>query len=116
MSPQTILAVRFRLAHVERDKEIFKQHLITLFDILAAEPAFVSAVIQEDLDHSNEVVVHERWNVSRERFLKEEMTKPYRGFYEQLLVKLGIEREVQWLQPFADWDGRLTRVHIADEK
>jgi len=106
--PQIILLVRFRLQSGGSDKELFKQHLIDLFNTLAEEPAFVNAIIHENLNHPTEFMVYEIWNTERDQFLIEEMTKPYRKFYENVLIELGIEREVDWLVPVAEWGSTLT--------
>ena len=108
MAEQTILAVQFRLQPGSGHKEVFKQHLLTLFNILATEPAFVSAILHENLDRPEEILIYEIWHEGREEFLRTEMTKPYREPFEQLLAEFGIDRRVDWLTPIAEWGSTLT--------
>ncbi|QYK67527.1 hypothetical protein KAI36_02677 [Paenibacillus sp. S02] len=56
------------------------------------EPAFVSAVLSDDIDNSNEVTLFEIWKGTKESWLKEKLPKPYRKTYENKLVDLIDER------------------------
>ena len=66
------------------------------------EPAFVSAVLSDDIDNSNEVTLFEIWKG----------TKPYRKTYENKLVNLIDERIISYLTPTNEWRTNLTNKKI----
>ena len=110
MSEQIIILARFRFKPGSAHQDTFKQHLLALFNTLAQEPAFVSAILHENLDHPDEFLIYEIWHESREQFLREEMTKSYRQSFEQLLIEYDIDRSIDWLTPIAAWGSSLKMV------
>lgn len=73
------------------------------------EPAFVSAVLSDDIDNSNEITLFEIWKGTKESWLKEELPKPYRKTYEKQLVDLIDERMISYLTPTNEWGTNLTK-------
>jgi quinol monooxygenase YgiN len=75
----------------------------TLFAALAKEPTFIDAWINAAVDHPELVVVYERWNETKESFVQNILPKPYYAPYLALLEKVGLGREVFWLEERGSW-------------
>jgi quinol monooxygenase YgiN len=101
MAQKIVLYVRFKTRAGK--KEEFHRHLYALVEIMKAEPAFVNAIIHEDIEHPDEIVIYETWQGTRESWLKNEFTKPYRAPYEKLLAGLVEERVNVFLTPLDEW-------------
>ncbi|WP_235439892.1 antibiotic biosynthesis monooxygenase [Paenibacillus sp. DMB20] len=93
-------------------KEEFKELLSANMRAMEHEPAFVSAVLSDDIDNSNEVTLFEIWEGTKESWLKEELIKPYRKTYENKLVNLIDERIISYLTPTNEWRTNLTNKKI----
>ncbi|WP_283657166.1 antibiotic biosynthesis monooxygenase [Paenibacillus sp. RC343] len=91
-----------------KKKEEFKELLSANMRVMEHEPAFVSAVLSDDIDNSNEVTLFEIWKGTNESWLKEELPKPYRKTYENKLVDLIDERIISYLTPTNEWRTNLT--------
>ncbi|MED1406718.1 antibiotic biosynthesis monooxygenase [Bacillus mycoides] len=92
-----ILNIRFRIKSGK--KEEFKELLSANMRAMEHEPAFVSAVLSDDIDNPNEVTLFEIWKGTKESWLEEELPKPYRNTYENKLVDLIDERIICYLTP-----------------
>jgi hypothetical protein len=66
---------------------------------MSAEPSFVNSVVHRNLDKPDELVVYETWLGTRESWLRDEYTRPYRKPYEDALAELIGDRSVDWLVP-----------------
>jgi hypothetical protein len=55
------------------------------------------------VDHPEQLLVYEAWQGSRESFLQNQMSKPYRIGFERAILELKVERTPQWLKPVARW-------------
>jgi quinol monooxygenase YgiN len=93
------LYVRFKLS--PSTKQLFVQHLADLMEMMAKEPSFVSAVLNEDPDAEDELVLFEVWNGSREQWLREQPEKPYRALYNDATNDLIVDKDVRFLAPIA---------------
>lgn len=101
MNNQIVLIIRFWVT--ARSKPLFVEKLKTLFDQIQHEAAFVNASLQEDVDHPEQLLVYETWHGTRESFLQNQMSKPYRIGFERAILDLKVERTPQWLKPVARW-------------
>lgn len=105
-----ILYIRFKIKCEK--KEEFKELLSANMRAMEHEPPFVSAVLSDDIDNSNEVTLFEIWKGTKESWLKEELPKPYRKTYEDKLVDLVDERIISYLTPTNEWRTNLTNKKI----
>ncbi|QDQ03204.1 antibiotic biosynthesis monooxygenase [Lysinibacillus fusiformis] len=105
-----ILYIRFRIK--SEKKEEFKVLLSANMRAMEHEPAFVSAVLSDDIDNPNEVTLFEIWKGTKESWLEEELPKPYRKTYENKLVDLIDERIISYLTPTDEWRTNLTNKKI----
>lgn len=103
---QIVILVRFKLK--PNSKEAFFGILKPLFDTMSQEPTFVNSIVHEDLDNPDHVVFYEIWNCSRETWLAEEATKPYRNAPFEQAGPMVIERTLNWLVSAGEWGSRLT--------
>lgn len=105
---QVILNIRFK---IKPDmKESFRDSLFALIDIFRDEPAFVTAIVSDDIDNPNDLVMYEIWQGTRESWVQEEFPKSYRSEYEGTLASLIDDRIVSWLEPIGEWGSQLTNV------
>jgi quinol monooxygenase YgiN len=80
-------------------RETFRKMLSEIGEHIAKEPSFVSALIHEDMDDPDTIVLYETWSGSREQLL-EQLTRPYRRAYEAALpAMLKSERRIVFLHP-----------------
>lgn len=97
MPQDVVLIVRIQ-AKSGRKRELV-EHLEALVETMKSEASFRGAVIHDNLDRPDEVVVYETWVGSRESWLAEEFPRPYRAGYEAVLAELIDDRAVDWLTP-----------------
>ncbi|WP_416298254.1 MULTISPECIES: antibiotic biosynthesis monooxygenase [Paenibacillus] len=105
---QIILNIRFKIKPGQ--KEAFRERLFAMISNFKSEPAFVNAIVSDDLDHSDDLVIYEIWQGTRESWIQHELTKPYRTEYEGALTNLIDDRIVSWLEPVGEWGSTLTNV------
>ncbi|MNW67018.1 hypothetical protein D3C74_455450 [compost metagenome] len=55
-------------------------------------------------------MIYEIWQGTRESWIQDELTKPYRAEYEGALTNLIDDRIVSWLEPVGEWGSTLTNV------
>ncbi|MGF6610567.1 quinol monooxygenase YgiN [Paraburkholderia sp. WSM4175] len=91
------LYVRFKLYPSTRS--LFVPHLAELMKTMAEEPAFVSAVLSEDPEAPDELVLFEVWNGTRDEWLSEQPEKPYRAIYDDATKDFIADKEVRFLFP-----------------
>jgi quinol monooxygenase YgiN len=97
MQDRIVLVVRFQTKPGK--KEQFLQRLNTLVEAMSAESNFVNAILHQNVDEPNEIVIYETWRGTRESWLRDEFPRPYRKPYEQVLSELIDDRSVDWLTP-----------------
>jgi quinol monooxygenase YgiN len=107
-SKQVILSITFKVKPGK--KEAFRDSLFGMINTFRDEPAFVNAIISDDLDHPDDLHIYELWQGTRESWLAEEFPKPYRKEYEAALGNLVDDRIVSWLEPVGEWGSQLTGV------
>lgn len=105
---QIILNIRFKIKSGK--KEAFRDNLFAMISNFKSEPNFVNAIVSDDLDHSDDLVIYEIWQGTRESWVQHELTKPYRTEYEGELTNLIDDRIVSWLEPVGEWGSALTNV------
>ena len=92
-----VLVVRFRPKPGQREQ--FMKHLHELVDTMSKEAAFVNTVIHDDIEQPGDIVLYETWSCSRDTWIAEERTRPYRAGYERIAAQLLESRQVNWLVP-----------------
>jgi quinol monooxygenase YgiN len=107
---QVVLNIRFKTKPGK--KEEFRTALSSLIKEMSVEKSFISAIISDDLDQLDDLVIYEIWQGTRDSWLQEEFTKPYRKDYESTLGELILDRSVSWLEPKGEWGSKLTKAHI----
>jgi quinol monooxygenase YgiN len=105
---QIILNIRFKIKPGK--KEEFRDSLFAMINNFRNEPTFVNAIISDDLDSPNDLVIYEIWQGTRDSWIQEELPKSYRAEYEGALTSLIDERIVSWLEPIGEWGSKLTNV------
>ncbi|KFN08870.1 putative quinol monooxygenase [Paenibacillus macerans] len=105
---QIILNIRFKVKPGK--KETFRDSLFSMINNFRNEPTFVNAIVSDDLDNPNDLVIYEIWQGTRESWIQDELPKPYRSEYEGALTSLIDDRIVSWLEPIGEWGSKLTSV------
>src|ERR1700740_3076204 len=65
-------------------RETFRKMLSEIGEHIGEETSFISALIHEDMDDPDTIVLYETWAGSRDELL-EQLTRPYRRAYEAAL-------------------------------
>ena len=91
--------VRVKPEHREELLEVGR----ALFAELAKEPTFIDAWINTGMDQSDLIVVYERWNETKESFVQKILPKPCYQPYVTLLERVGLGREIYWLDERGSW-------------
>ncbi|KRF31640.1 putative quinol monooxygenase [Paenibacillus sp. Soil787] len=107
-SNQVILNIRFKIKPGK--KETFRDSLFAMINNFRDEPTFVTAIVSDDIDSPNDLVIYEIWQGTRDSWVQEEFPKPYRKEYEETLTSLIDDRIVSWLEPIGEWGSQLTNV------
>jgi len=105
---QVILNIRFKIK--PGMKKNFRDRLFSLINDFRNEPAFINAIVSDDIDQPNDLVIYEIWQGTRETWIQNELPKPYRSEYEEALADLIDDRTVSWLDPIGEWGSQLTSV------
>jgi len=105
---QVVLNIQFKLK--PGTKEVFKEALYTVIEVMSNEPTFVNAVVSEDVDYPNIINLYELWNHTKESWLAEEAPKPYRKVYDDKVEDLLEEKNLSWLKPVREWGSNLTNT------
>ncbi|PAF36485.1 antibiotic biosynthesis monooxygenase [Terribacillus saccharophilus] len=109
MSNQQVqLNIRFKAKSGK--KEEFCKELFSLIEEMSSENAFISAIVSDDLDKPDDLIIYETWQGTRDSWLTEELIKPYRKNYEGRLSDLIVDRSVSWLQPMGEWGSHITNA------
>lgn len=106
---QVQLNIRFKAKPGK--KEEFRKELFSLIEEMSSEKAFISAIVSDDLDQPDDLIIYETWQGTRDSWLAEEFIKPYRKDYEVRLDDLIVERSVSWLQPNREWGRHITNAY-----
>ena len=101
MPQHVVLYIRFKTRAGRKNE--FRRHLYTLVEAMKGEPSFVNAIIHDDPDHPDDIVIYETWQGTRASWLHHELTKPYRAAYEKTLAELLEERAAVFLTPVNEW-------------
>jgi quinol monooxygenase YgiN len=105
---QVQLNIRFKAKPGK--KEEFRKELSSLIEEMSSEKAFISAIVSDDLDQPDDLIIYETWQGTRDSWLAEEFIKPYRKNYEGTLGDLIVDRSVSWLQPKGEWGSHITNA------
>ncbi|QQZ07633.1 putative quinol monooxygenase [Heyndrickxia vini] len=106
---QVQLNIRFKAKPGK--KEEFRKELFSLIEEMSSEKAFISAIVSDDLDQPDDLIIYETWQGTRDSWLAEEFIKPYRKDYEGTLGDLIVDRSVSWLQPNREWGSHITNAY-----
>lgn len=77
-----------------------------LFDSLAQEPTFLDAWLNTSETEPDLIVVYERWNETKESFMQNILPKPFYKPYLALLDRVGLGREIHWLNERSTWHSK----------
>ncbi len=105
---QVVLNIRFKTKPGK--KETFRDSLFSLVETMSSEPAFVNAIISDDIDNPDDFIIYEIWEGTKESWLQEEMAKPYRKEFEKSISELLDDRIIASLKPIGEWGSNLTNV------
>lgn len=105
---QVILNIRFKIKPGMKDA--FRESLFAMINNFRNEPSFVNAIVSDDLDNPDDLHIYEIWQGTRESWVEEEFSKPYRKEYEDKLTSLIDDRIISWLEPVGEWKSQLTNV------
>jgi quinol monooxygenase YgiN len=106
---QIVLNIRFKTKPGK--KEAFRESLFSLIQVMSSEPTFVNAIVHDDIDNPNDLIIYELWQGTKESWLAEELPKPYRKEYEEKLAELLEDRIISYLEPIGEWGSQLTNIH-----
>lgn len=105
---QIVLNIRFKTKPGK--KEEFRTQLSSMIQVMSVEKAFISAILADDVDQPDDLVIYEIWQGTRDSWLQEEFTRPYRKDYEGTLGELIEDRIISWLEPKGEWGSTLTKA------
>jgi quinol monooxygenase YgiN len=74
-----------------------------LFEELARQPTFIDASLGTSEEEPDLIVISERWNESRESFLRNILPNPCYQPYAAVLERVGASREVHWTTERHAW-------------
>jgi quinol monooxygenase YgiN len=100
-----VLLIRFDTKPSQRDE--FLRSLEKIVNIMRKEASFIDAVISQNIDQPNELLMYETWRGNRESWLRDELPRPYRAEDEQALAELVVSRDVKWFTPLTSWHSSL---------
>ena len=106
---QVQLNIRFKAKPGK--KEEFRKELSSLIEEMSSEKAFISAIVSDDLDQPDDLIIYETWQGTRDSWLAVVFIKPYRKNYEGTLGDLIVDRSVSWLQPKGEWGSHITNAY-----
>jgi len=104
MNDQIVLIVRLRVEKNARN--VIRDSLIELFGRIRDEDNFVSAILHEDLEDAEQLLVYEVWRETRESFVANQLSKAYRAKYEELILERRVQRTPQWLKCVGSWNSK----------
>ena len=84
-------------------REELLEALRVLFNELAKEPTFVAAWLHTTEEEPDLIVVFEQWQETKESFLRDLFSKPYFKPYLSVFDRVGIDRNVHWLDTRHSW-------------
>ncbi|MFS0817058.1 antibiotic biosynthesis monooxygenase [Lysinibacillus sp. 1 U-2021] len=103
---QVVLNIRFKVKPGK--KEVFRNSLYSLVEVMSKEPTFINAIISDDIEKPDDLVIYEIWQGTKDSWLQEELPKPYRKKYEEILGDLLEDRIISYLIPNGEWGSNLT--------
>jgi hypothetical protein len=74
-----------------------------LFNELSKEPTFLDAWLHTTEDDPDLIVVYERWNETKESFVRDLLPKPFYKPYLAVLERIGLSRKIHWLEERYAW-------------
>lgn len=101
-----------RLPMKPAQKALGHAMLMAVVTEMAREPDFISTWVHETLDDPNVLVLYERWACTRDEFIANHLSKPYRAAYEaSLATLLAGDRHIDFLTPLASFPERQRTPH-----
>lgn len=73
------------------------------------EPTFINAIISDDIETQDDLVIYEIWQGINDSWLQEELPKSYRKKYEEILGDLLEDRIISYLTPSGEWGTNVSR-------
>jgi quinol monooxygenase YgiN len=81
-------------------REELESRLLEVLDRMSEEPDFINTYLHRHADEPDTLVLYETWACSREHFLENHLSRPYRKEYEAALPRLlARARTLEFLDP-----------------
>jgi quinol monooxygenase YgiN len=78
---------------------------------LRYQPALMTSVVHENLDHPDTIMLYEEWNWSKEQIIADELPKSYRTSFRKLTDPyLVSRRDLEWLKPMIKVEKKYGRI------
>jgi quinol monooxygenase YgiN len=88
-------------------KELYKHIEVAL----RYQPALMTSVVHENLDHPGTIMLYEEWNWLKEQIIAEELPKSYRTAFRKLTDPyLLSRRDLEWLKPMIKIEKKYGRI------
>jgi quinol monooxygenase YgiN len=88
-------------------KELYKHIEVAL----RFQPALMTSVVHENLDHPDMILLYEEWNWTKEQIIAEELPKSYRtAFRKATDPYLASRRDLEWLKPMIKVEKKYGRI------
>ncbi|MFA9218867.1 MAG: putative quinol monooxygenase [Sphingomonadaceae bacterium] len=106
-SPAESVSFIVRLPARPEKREQMRAMLFDVVDQMSQEPDFINTWVHEDQAEPDTLVLYETWACSRDTFLAQHLSKPYRQAYEAALPELlAGERSITFLSQLRAYPGR----------
>jgi quinol monooxygenase YgiN len=91
-----------RLPTRPEQRHAMRSALYGVLEAMAQEPDFINTFVHEDLEAPDTLVLYETWACSKEQFIAQHLSKPYRQQYEASLDQfLSQPRSIEFLKPLS---------------
>ena len=102
MTPYMIILIVFAKVKPGCREELLETGRV-LFNELSKEPTFLEAWLHATEDDPDLIVVYERWNETKESFVRDLLPKPFYKPYLAVLERIGLSRKIHWLEERYAW-------------
>jgi len=106
LAPNRVAFMRtFRVKPGWAEKEALLNKLSKLIEVVLEEvPDLRTAVIHENMDRPEELMLYEEWDRTKESFIKDEVPKTYRKVYREETDSFIEERkDLEWFKPIRNY-------------
>lgn len=86
-------------------REELLEALRVLIEELTKQPTFLDAWLSTSEEEPDLIVIYERWNETKESFVKNVLPHPCFKPYLAVFERVGLERNIHWLDERYAWCG-----------